>query len=412
MSTSPGTPQTQRFEQKREAILDAAARLFNEKGLKGATLSEVAQSVGLITTSVTYYYKKKDDLAAACLLRATEALDDLISEAEVLPTPEAKLRDFLQRFFAMLAEIAEGRRPEIVNFYDIFALTGQHAEQVFAGYTALFRRVRQLFRAEGDEVFTRPQQNARAHLLLHLILWSRHWVTRYEPEDYPRAAERMTDILLNGLGAPGSVWAPPPLPDPAPPESSAQEISREAFLRAATQLVNEQGYHGASVERISARLNVTKGSFYHHNETKADLVGDCFERSFDIIRRAQRAAMQTSASGWEELTAAADALVRYQLSEHGPLLRYTALNAMPENLRPQAVATLNRLSERFAGIIVDGIADGSIRAVDPSVAAQLVNGMTSAAADLTRWVKDATADTAPELFARPLFEGLLTPPGA
>ena len=84
---------------------------------------------------------------------------------------------------------------------------------------------------------------------------------------------------------------------------------------------------------------------------------------------------------------------------------------MPENLRPQAVATLNRLSERFAGIIVDGIADGSIRAVDPSVAAQLVNGMTSAAADLTRWVHDATADTAPELFARPLFEGLLTPPG-
>jgi AcrR family transcriptional regulator len=155
---------------------------------------------------------------------------------------------------------------------------------------------------------------------------------------------------------------------------------------------------------------VTKGSFYHHNETKADLVGDCFERSFDIIRRAQRAAMETSRSGWEELTAAADALVRYQLSEHGPLLRYTALAAMPENLRPQAVATLNRLSERFAGIIVDGIADGSIRAVDPSVAAQLVNGMTSSAADLTRWVKDATPDTAPDLFARPLFEGLLTPP--
>ena len=49
--------------------------------------------------------------------------------------------------------------------------------------------------------------------------------------------------------------------------------------------------------------------------------------------------------------------------------------------------------------------------MDPSVAAQLVNGMISAAADLTRWVHDATPDTAPELFARPLFEGLLTPPG-
>jgi AcrR family transcriptional regulator len=410
MTTVPSPPQTQRFEQKREAILDAAARLFNDKGLKGATLSEVAQSVGLITTSVTYYYKKKDDLAAACLLRAAEAIDDLISEAELTPSPEQKLRNFLRLFFAMLAEIAEGERPEIVNFYDIFALTGRHSEAVFEAYTALFRRVRQLFRAEGDAVFTRAEQNARTHLLLHLILWSRHWVTRSEPEDYPRAAERMTDILLNGLGAEGRQWAPATLPDLAPPERNPAEISREAFLRAATQLVNEQGYHGASVERISARLNVTKGSFYHHNETKADLVGDCFERSFDVIRRAQRAAMQTGRSGWEELTAAADSLVRYQLSDHGPLLRYTALNAMPENLRPQAVATLNRLSERFAAISVDGIADGSIRTVDPSVAAQLVNGMISAAADLTRWVHDADAESAPALFARPLFEGLLKPP--
>ncbi|MGZ8362699.1 MAG: TetR/AcrR family transcriptional regulator, partial [Caulobacteraceae bacterium] len=52
MTVSPG--QTKRFERKREAILDAAARLFNQKGLKGATLAEVAQRVGLITTSVTY----------------------------------------------------------------------------------------------------------------------------------------------------------------------------------------------------------------------------------------------------------------------------------------------------------------------------------------------------------------------
>ena len=64
--------QTRRFEQKREAILDAAAALFNEKGVRGATLQDVAQSVGLMTNSITYYYRKKEDLATACLLRTIE----------------------------------------------------------------------------------------------------------------------------------------------------------------------------------------------------------------------------------------------------------------------------------------------------------------------------------------------------
>ena len=410
MSVAAAPVQTRRFEQKREAILDAAARLFNEKGLKGATLSEVAQSVGLITTSVTYYYRKKDDLAAACLLRASETVHDLMTEAETAATPQERLRTFVHLFFRRMADIAEGRRPQIVNFYDIFSLTGRHSEAVFEGYTRLFRRMRQLFRAEGDEVYSRRDQNARAHLLLHLILWSRQWIDRYETDDYDRVADRMADILVDGFAGAHSSWSPAHLPDLSPSDESAAAISREDFLRAATRLVNEQGYHGASVERISASLNVTKGSFYHHNETKADLVGDCFERSFDAIRRAQRAAMAADGSGWQRLTGAACALISYQLSENGPLLRYTALAAMPENLRPQALAALNRLSERFAGMIVDGIQDGSLRPVDPTVAAQLVNGAISAAADLTRWAPDATPQSAVKLFAEPLFLGVFSRP--
>ena len=35
--------------------------------------------------------------------------------------------------------------------------------------------------------------------------------------------------------------------------------------------MNEHGYLGASVQKISERLNVTKGAFYHHIEAKDDL---------------------------------------------------------------------------------------------------------------------------------------------
>ena len=63
-----------------------------------------------------------------------------------------------------------------------------------------------------------------------------------------------------------------------------------AFLLAATRLINELGYRGASVQRIAAELNVTKGSFYHHLDAKDDLVIACYRRSFDTISDAQRLA--------------------------------------------------------------------------------------------------------------------------
>ena len=73
---------TDRYERKREDILDAATLILNQKGVKGLTLSLAAGAVGLSTTSVTYYFKRKDDLAAACLMRGVEWLIHLAVSAD------------------------------------------------------------------------------------------------------------------------------------------------------------------------------------------------------------------------------------------------------------------------------------------------------------------------------------------
>ena len=104
----------------------------------------------------------------------------------------------------------------------------------------------------------------------------------------------------------------------------------DAFLRAATALVNEQGYRGASVDMISARLHVTKGSFYHHNDNKLDLIAACFDRTFTVVRQALEAAESGGGSGWSRACAATRALVRFQLSDEGPLLRLSSTSALPD----------------------------------------------------------------------------------
>jgi AcrR family transcriptional regulator len=231
------------------------------------------------------------------------------------------------------------------------------------------------------------QLNARTHLLLSLTMWVRLLVRRHEPDDYDLVAHRVCDILLNGLAGQARAGATTrrscrmPMPPLEAARRTACDLSDPAaqdFLRAATALINEQGYRGASVDRISARLNVTKGSFYHHHVTKDDLVSACFEHSFATIRLANAHARADPGSGWDRLGLVSRMLVRHQLSEQGPLLRVTAWSALPPDLRQRTLHTLNCLTEKFGVFVVDGMIDGSIRVLDPGVAAQLISAMINA----------------------------------
>lgn len=402
--SAPLAPQTRRYAQKRDAILDAAAVLFNQKGLKGTTLAAVADSVGLMTNSVTYYYRKKEELATAGLLRSIASLQGLAETAAAEPTAEARVTRLFRLYYERAAAIAQGTSPPQMNFSDIRALTSPHVETVFAAYTGMFRKIRALLIEDDVHRPAKVEANARAHLVLSALNSTRVFIERYDPESYVRVAERTADIMIGGLAAPGSVWRDRRLPDLA--WSFTDDPAREAFLRSATRLINEQGYRGASVEKISARLNVTKGSFYHHNETKDDLVGQCFTRSYAVVRRVQAIAEATGATGWERTCLASAELVRYQLSEDGPLLRNSAFAALPENMRDQMKRNLDWLAERFGSMVVDGMMDGSIRPLDSAIAAQLINNMVNAAAELPWWIPGVTVENAAEAYARPLFVGL------
>lgn len=400
---------TTRFQDKREAILDGAARLFNEQGIHGGMLSDVARSVGLATNSLTYYYRKKEDLACACLERSIEALGAAADAAARAPTLEGRVRALFQRYLGLLADIAQGRHPHLIVFSDVLALSPPHGERIGAAYTQMFRRVRAVLDARDAPPLDAAARNARAHLLLSTIAWTRAWLPRYEADDYPLLADRLADLLLVGLAsgraepvaqAAALDWAQL---DGAGPDG---DTTRTAYLKAATRLVNEQGYRGASVDRIAAELRLTKGSFYHHHETKEDLIAACFERTFAVMRAAQQAAMAAGGNGRDRLAVACRTLMDYQLSSHGPLLRVTAWTGLPEAIRSDTRRAMGRLGERFATPVLEGMQDGSLRIVDASVAAQVVNGMVNASAELERWVRGVHGGNAFELYALPVFTGL------
>ena len=400
--------QTAKFADKREALIASASALLNEHGIRGTTLAAVAEGVGLVKNSVTYYFRRKEDLAVACHLRAIEIHNRLTDKAMQQDGLRARLGSLLRLHAELMMAVQEGRHAPLVRFHDLRALGGPHEATVFAAYTDMFRRLRSLLTDNAGEPGTahRHASNARAHIVLAVINGQRVWLLRHEPERYAAMAEHMLALLMGGLMGGSARWQAQGA-EARWELGSADTSPSAAFLRTATLLINEQGYRGASVNRIAERLNMTKGGFYYHNETKDDLVACCFDQSFATMRQALALAEQEDGSGWDRLCAVLRALVLFQMSpERGPLLQWAAFTALPDAAeRDRIVVVMDRIAERLSALVVSGMVDGSIRPLDPTLASRLAMVGINAAAELQRWVPGTTPQEAVDLYVKPLLMG-------
>ena len=65
--TPPARPQTERADQTRARILDAAIRQFSDNGLAGARTEQIAEEAGVNKALIYYYFEGKDALYKAAL---------------------------------------------------------------------------------------------------------------------------------------------------------------------------------------------------------------------------------------------------------------------------------------------------------------------------------------------------------
>ena len=406
MATRPdvgteGEAGTRRFRAKRDAILAAAADAINEQSAKGMTFADVARRVGLNTTSVTYYFKRKDDLAAACFEHTLDRLRAMIGEAQAMPTPRERVAHYLSLNMQRLARVQRGEEQNFAVLSDLRAMEEPVRSQLLTGWREVFRGTRNLWGEARNRLQT-DLHGARAHVLLENTFWLPVWLVRYEQDQYDRIEARLMDVFENGLAGPGEAWSPGLLNL----DHDEPEPGRGAFLLAATRLINELGYRGTSVQKIASELNVTKGSFYHHLDAKDDLVIACYKRSFDTIADAQRLADSGGGSHWQRLTSTIATLLDIQFSERGTLLRTTALSGLPPVARQAMVDRSNRIARRFAGTMMDGVAEGSIRPVDALVASQALMALLNAAFDMRKWASAMPRERAVSFYASTLAFGL------
>jgi TetR/AcrR family transcriptional regulator len=86
-------------EHRKEEIIDAAQRIFFEKGLNAATMDEIAESAELSKGTLYIYYSSKEDLYLAVLMRGLKLLHSMFSEVITHETSVVAILDKMEKAY-------------------------------------------------------------------------------------------------------------------------------------------------------------------------------------------------------------------------------------------------------------------------------------------------------------------------
>jgi TetR/AcrR family acrAB operon transcriptional repressor len=221
----------------REHLLDAAERVFRERGVAGSTLGEVAAKAGMTRGAVYWHFRDKSDLYAAMCERATLPLQTMVERAGVIPhaDPMAALRELALTALARLACDARAQAVFDVMFHKTERATGLEAvverERRDRGH-CLLQVERVLAQAVEKRQLPADTDTALATRALYAYIEGvmDQWVLDPAAFDLAAAAPALVDTMLAGLRAapPRRVRETRPLPRKRPLAAPAKRRAGKA----------------------------------------------------------------------------------------------------------------------------------------------------------------------------------------
>ncbi|MCX4736740.1 TetR/AcrR family transcriptional regulator [Streptomyces sp. NBC_01363] len=140
-----------RSARKRQAIMEAATRVFMEKGYSGTSMDDIAKLAAVSKQTVYKHFSDKEKLFAEIVLATTDRIDGVIDLVADIPSDADALDENLtrlaQQFLTTLtqAQVLQLRRLVIANA-DVFPELGatwyeQGFERVLVTLAATFQRL-------------------------------------------------------------------------------------------------------------------------------------------------------------------------------------------------------------------------------------------------------------------------------
>ena len=191
----------------RNSLLDAAERVFYDKGVARASLGEVAQAAGTTRGAIYWHFKDKLDLFNAMMDRVTLPLEAACNagDAQCASVPLQRLRALLDQLLASIEGDERTRRVFEIAMYrveyvsELGDLRERHRAAQARFCDLLARDLEAAARAAG---LTLPLDSALAATGLWALFDGllQAWLLNGAPFALRPAGRQVVEVFLRGLG--------------------------------------------------------------------------------------------------------------------------------------------------------------------------------------------------------------------
>lgn len=161
-------------------------------------------------------------------------------------------------------------------------------------------------------------------------------------------------------------------------------LKRAALLRQAARAFSAHGYHDTSLDDVAKTLGVTKAALYYYVKNKQEILFECHMQAQDLGVTALQCSEQNGRTGRDKILLLATKYIELITNEMGSFAVLSEFDALDAGNRAVIARRRDKFDRHFRKLVSEGIADGSIRAVDPKITVFFFMGAINW---MTRWFR-------------------------
>lgn len=194
-------PPRDRGTARRQSIVEAAAKLFQQRGFQGTSMDDVAAAAALNKSSLYHYFPSKAELLAQIYSECIDTMQTLYQAQDPALEPVERVR----RIILNMVQALE-RRPHHMRVY---VQEMQWLEKWLPSHQAAHLRKREtelwdflatsISAGINTRTFVQVDPFLTGMALMGMVAWMPHWHPGGSRKTGPEVAEEYAALVLNGL---------------------------------------------------------------------------------------------------------------------------------------------------------------------------------------------------------------------